>query len=152
MQLLSVAPEGARRPSDLRTYWGESSGGTLVYCLGEKIVKSKNLLAFIVFMAVIFLVLVPYVRFVVQRQGLDTDLARISLDYSTVGRVKFEERVDRICRKAGLDPGSYQVNISENMNGKRVSVEIRYEAEFSIFFVSRHEKVVLRNDFSVLDL
>ncbi len=29
--------------------------------------KSKNLLVFIVFMAVIFMVLVPYVRFVVQR-------------------------------------------------------------------------------------
>jgi hypothetical protein len=42
--------------------------------------KSKNLLLLIVFLAVIFLVLVPYVRFVVQRQGLDTDLARISLD------------------------------------------------------------------------
>jgi hypothetical protein len=114
--------------------------------------KSKNLLVFIVFMAVIFLVLVPYVKFVVQRQGLDADLARIALDYSTVGRVKFEERIDRICRKAGLDPGSYQVDISEDKNSKRVSVEIRYEAEFSIFFVSRVEKVVLRNDFYVLDL
>ena len=114
--------------------------------------KSKNLLAFIVFMAVIFLVLVPYVRFVVQRQGLDTDLARISLDYSTMGRANFEKRVDQICRKARLKPGSYQVDISEDTNSKRVSVEIRYEAEFSIFFVSRVEKVVLRNDFYVLDL
>lgn len=58
--------------------------------------NSKNLLVFIVFMAVIFLVLVPYVKFVVQRQGLDTDLARISLDYSTVGRAKFVERVKRL--------------------------------------------------------
>ena len=114
--------------------------------------KSKNLLAFIVFMTVIFLVIVPYVRFVVQRQGLDADLARISLDYSTVGRANFEERVDRICRKAGLIPGSYQIDISEDTNDKRVSVEIRYEAEFSIFFVSRHEKVVLRNEFYFLDL
>ncbi len=114
--------------------------------------KSKNLLVFIVFMAVIFLVLVPYVKFVVQRQGLDTDLTRISLDYSTMGRAKFEERVDRICRKATLDPGSYQVDISEDKNSKRVSVEIRYEAEFSIFFVPRHEQVVLRKDFYVLDL
>ena len=114
--------------------------------------KSKNLLAFIIFMAVIFLVLVPYVRFVVQRQGLDTDLARISLDYSTVGRAKFEKRVDQICRKARLEPGSYQVDISEDTNSKRVSVEIRYEAEFSIFFVTRVEKVVLQNDFYILDL
>ena len=114
--------------------------------------KSKNLLAFIVFMAVIFLVLVPYVRFVVQRQGLDTDLARISLDYSTMGGANFEKRVDQICRKARLEPGNYQVDISEDTNSRRVSVEIRYEAEFSIFFVSRVEKVVLRNDFYVLDL
>ena len=114
--------------------------------------NSKNLLAFLVFMAVIFLVLVPYVRFVVQRQGLDTDLARISLDYSTMGRAKFEERVDRICRKARLNPGSYQVDISEDKNSKRVSVEIRYEAEFSIFFFTRHQNVVLQNDFYVLDL
>jgi len=118
----------------------------------EPIVKSKNLLAFIVFMAVIFLVLVPYMRFVVQRQGLDTDLAMISLDYSTMGRAKFEERVEQICRKARLNPGSYQIDISEDKNSKRVSVEIRYEAEFSIFFVSRHEKVVLQNDFYILDL
>jgi len=118
----------------------------------EGAVKSKNLLAFIVFMAVIFLVLVPYVRFVVQRQGLDTDLARISLDYSTMGRAKFEKRVDQICRKARLEPGSYQVDISENTNSKRVSVEIQYEAEFSIFFVTRRENVVLRNEFYVLDL
>jgi len=114
--------------------------------------KSKNLLTLIVFMAVIFLVLVPYVRFVVQRQGLDTDLARISLDYSTMGREKFEERVDAICQKAGLTPGSYQIDISEDKNSKRVTVEIRYEAEFSIFFVSRRENVVLRNDFYFLDL
>lgn len=114
--------------------------------------KSKNLLVFIVFIAVVFLVLVPYLRFVVQRQGLDTDLARISLDYSTVGRAGFEERVDRICQKAGLDPGSYQIDISEDTNSKRVVVEIEYEAEFSIFFVSRHEKVFLRNDFDFLDL
>lgn len=114
--------------------------------------NSKKLLTFLVFMAVILLVLVPYVRFVIQRQGLDTDLARISLDYSTTGRVKFEERVDQICRKAGLTPGSYQVDISEDKNSKRVSVEIRYEAEFSVFFVTRHEEVVLRNDFYVLDL
>jgi len=118
----------------------------------EGLVKSKNLLAFIVFMAVIFLVLVPYVRFVVQRQGLDTDLSRISLDYSTMGRAKFERRVDQICRKARLEPGSYQVDISEDTNSKRVSVEIRYEAEFSIFFVTRVEKVVLQNDFYILDL
>jgi len=115
-------------------------------------VKSKNLLVFIVFMAVIFLVLVPYVKFVVQRQGLDADLARISLDYSTMGRAKFEERVDRICRKARLFPGSYQVDISEDKNSKRVSVEIRYEVVFSVFFFPRHEQVVLRNDFYVLDL
>jgi len=115
-------------------------------------VKSKNLLAFIVFMAVIFLVLVPYVRFVVQRQGLDTDLARISLDYSTMGRANFEKRVDQICRKARLKPGSYQIDISEDKNSKRVSVKIRYEAEFSIFFVTRVEKVVLKNDFYILDL
>jgi hypothetical protein len=115
-------------------------------------VNSKNLLAFIVFLAVIFLVLVPYVKFVVQRQGLDTDLARISLDYSTVGRARFEERVDGICRKAGLSPENYQVKISEDKNSKRVSVEIRYEAEFSIFFFPRREKVVLRNDFYILDL
>ena len=114
--------------------------------------KSKNLLALIVFLAVVFLVLVPYVRFVVQRQGLDTDLARISLDYSTLGRAGFEERVDRICQKAGLTPGSYQIDISEDKNNKRVVVEIRYEAEFSIFFVPRHEKVVLRNDFYFLEL
>jgi hypothetical protein len=85
-------------------------------------VKSKNLLLLIVFLAVIFLVLVPYVRFVVQRQGLDTDLARISLE------------------------------ISEDTNSKRVTVEIRYEAEFSLFFIPRTEKVVLRNDFYILDL
>jgi len=114
--------------------------------------NSKNLLAFIVFLAVILLVLVPYVRFVVQRQGLDTDIARISLDYSTMGRVKFEERVHQICRKARLDPGSYQVDIVEDKNSKRVSVEIRYEAEFSIFFISRTEKVVLRNVFYALDM
>lgn len=119
---------------------------------GEGLVKSKNLLVFIVFMAVIFLALVPYVQFVVQRQGLDTDLARISLDYSTMGRAKFEKRVEQICRKARLEPGSYQVDISEDTNSKRVSVEIRYEAEFSIFFVKRVEKVVLRNDFYILDL
>lgn len=116
------------------------------------ILTSKNLLAFLIFLAVIFLALVPYVQFVVQRQGLDTDLARISLDYSTMGRAKFEERVDQICRKARLAPGSYQVDISEDKNSKRVSMEIRYEAEFSIFFVKRHENVVLRNDFYVLDL
>jgi len=51
-----------------------------------------------------------------------------------------------------LEPGNYQVDISEYTNSRRVSVEIRYEAEFSIFFVSRVEKVVLRNDFYVLDL
>ena len=118
----------------------------------EGTVNSRNMLAFIVFMAVIFLVLVPYMRFVVQRQGLDTDLAMISLDYSTMGRAKFEERVEQICRKARLNPGSYQIDISEDKNSKRVSVEIRYEAEFSIFFVSRHEKVVLQNDFYILDL
>ena len=114
--------------------------------------NSKNLLAFIVFMAEILLVLVPYVRFVVQRQGLDTDLARISLDYSTVGRAGFEKRIDQICRKARLEPGSYEVDITEDKNSKRVSVVIRYEAEFSIFFVSRTEKVVLRNDFYILDM
>jgi hypothetical protein len=115
-------------------------------------VNSKNLLAFIVFLAVILLVILPYVRFVVQRQGLDTDLARISLDYSTVGHAKFEQRVDQICRKAGLTAGDYQVKISEDTNSRRVSVEIQYEAEFSIFFFPRREKVVLHNDFYVLDL
>ena len=114
--------------------------------------NSKKLLLFIVFFAVIFLVLVPYVRFVVQRQGLDTDLARISLDYSTVGRKRFEERVHQICRKAQLNPGEYEILISEDKNAKRVSVEIRYQAEFSIFFIPRTEKVVLRNDFYTLDL
>jgi len=44
------------------------------------------------------------------------------------------------------------VDISEDTNSKRVSVEIRYEAEFSIFFVTRLEQVVLRNDFYILDL
>jgi hypothetical protein len=115
-------------------------------------VNSKKLLLFIVFMAVVFLVIVPYVRFVVQRQRLDTDLARISLDYSTMGRAKFEERVDQICRKAGLEPGRYTVAISEDANAKRVSAVILYEAEFRIFFVPWTEKVVLRNHFSVLDL
>ena len=114
--------------------------------------KSKNLLLLIVFLAVIFLVLVPYVRFVVQRQGLDTDLARISLDYSTTGRKNFEERVHQICRKARLNPGEYEIEISEDKNARRVSVEIRYQAEFSIFFIPRTERVVLRNDFSTLDL
>ena len=114
--------------------------------------NSKNLLAFLIFLAVILLVLVPYVRFVIQRQGLDTDLARISLDFSTMGRAKFEERVDGLCRKARLAPGSYQVDISEDTNSRRVSVEIRYDAEFSIFFFPQHEEVVLRNDFYVLDL
>ena len=69
-----------------------------------------------------------------------------------MGRSNFEKRVDQICRKARLKPGRYQVDISEDTNSKRVSVEIRYEAELSIFFVSRVEKVVLRNDFYVLDL
>ena len=129
----------------------------MYYCSRRRIcwegnVKAKNLLTFIVFLAVILLVLVPYVRFVVQRQGLDTDLARISLDYSTTGRAEFEERVDRICRKARLEPGSYQVDILEDKNSNRVSVEIRYEAEFSIFFISRTEKVVLRNVFYALDM
>ena len=114
--------------------------------------SSKNLLTLIVFLAVIFLVLVPYVQFVVQRQGLDADLARISLDYSTMGRAKFEERVHQICRKAGLSPGSYEVDIVEDTNAKRVSVEIRYEAEFKIFFFPRTEEVVLRNEFNILDL
>ena len=114
--------------------------------------NSKNLLVFIVFLAVVFLALVPYVQFVVQRQGLDTDLARISLDYSTMGRANFEKRVEQICRKARLQPGSYQVDISEDTNSKRVSVKIRYDAEFSIFFVKRIENVVLRNDFYILDL
>jgi hypothetical protein len=114
--------------------------------------NSKNLLTFIVFLVVILLVLVPYVQFVVQRQGLDTDLSRISLDYSTMGRAKFEERVHQICRKAGLSPGSYEVEIVEGTNAKRVSVEIRYEAEFKIFFFPRTEKVALRNEFNILDL
>lgn len=114
--------------------------------------KSKNLLLFIVFMAVIFLAIIPYVKFVIQRQAIDTDIARISLDYSTMGRAKFEQRVDRICRKAGLNPGEYLVDVKADKNGKRISVEIRYEAEFTIFFVTRREEVVLRNDFAVLDL
>lgn len=150
----SVRYPGQRTAPQVTATWSPPgrSGGAPVYCRQDGIVNSKNLLAFLVFLAVIFLVLVPYVRFVVQRQGLDTDLARISLDYSTVGRARFEERVDRICRKAGLSPESYQVKISEDENSKRVSVEIRYEVEFSIFFVTRRENVVLRNDFSVLDL
>jgi hypothetical protein len=115
-------------------------------------VSSKNLLTFIVFLAVIFLVLVPYVQFVIQRDGLDTDIARISLDYSTMGRAKFEERVHQVCRKAGLDPGAYEVEIAEDKNSKRVSVEIHYQAEFKIFFFPRTEEVVLRNDFYALDL
>ena len=114
--------------------------------------SSKNLLTLIVFLAVIFLALVPYVQFVIQRQGLDTDIARISLDYSTMGRAKFEERVHQICRKAGLKPDSYQVDISEDENSKRISVEIHYEAEFKIFFFPRTEQVVLRNDFYAFDL
>jgi len=133
-----------------------AEGGSNVYIrVGEKregIVNSKKLLLFIVFLAVIFLVLVPYVRFVVQRQGLDTDLARISLDYSTMGRTRFEERVHQICRKAGLEPGRYTIQISEDTNSKRVSAVIRYETEFSIFFIPRTEKVDLRNDFYILDL
>jgi len=44
------------------------------------------------------------------------------------------------------------VDLSEDTNSKRVSVEIRFEAEFSIFFVSQRENVVLRNEFYVLDL
>lgn len=114
--------------------------------------NSKKLLVFIVFMAVVFLVMVPYVRFVIQRQRLDTDLARISLDYSTMGRARFEDRVEQICRKAGLEPGRYSVAISEDANARRVWVVIRYEAKFRIFFVPWTEEVVLRNDFSVLDL
>jgi hypothetical protein len=106
----------------------------------------------IVFLAVIFLVLVPYVQFVIQREGLDTDIARISLDYSTMGRAKFEQRVHQVCRKARLNPGSYQVEITDDTNSKRVSVVIRYEAEFKIFFFPRTEQVVLRNDFYSLDL
>jgi hypothetical protein len=115
-------------------------------------VSSKNLLLLIVFLAVIFLVLVPYVQFVIQREGLDTDIARISLDYSTMGRAKFEQRVHQVCRKARLNPGSYQVEITDDTNSKRVSVVIRYEAEFKIFFFPRTEQVVLRNDFYSLDL
>ena len=84
--------------------------------------NSKNLRTFIVFLAVIFLVLVPYVQFVVQRQGLDTDLSRISLDYSTMGRAKFEERVHQVCRKAGLSPGSYEVEIVEDTNAQRLDM------------------------------
>lgn len=119
---------------------------------GGGAVNSKKLLVFIVFMAVVFLVMVPYVRFVIQRQRLDTDLARISLDYSTMGRARFEERVEQICRKAGLEPGRYSVAISEDANARRVWVVIRYEAKFRIFLVPWTEEVVLRNDFSVLDL
>jgi len=58
----------------------------------------------------------------------------------------------RSCRKARLEPGNCQVDLSEDTNSKRVSVEIRFEAEFSIFFVSQRENVVLRNEFYVLDL
>lgn len=114
--------------------------------------KSKNLLLFIAFLAVIFLAVLPYVRFIVQRQALDSDLARISLDYSTQGRQAFERRVDEICRKAGLEPGRFEFDVHEDSDRGTVDVEIRYDTEFRIFFFPRSEQVVLRNRFSTIGL
>jgi len=45
-----------------------------------------------------------------------------------------------------------KVYIIRSEGVEKGTVEIRYEAEFSIFFVPRYEQVVLRNDFYVLDL
>lgn len=114
--------------------------------------SSKTFLVFIIFVVLIGSVLAPYLRFVVQREGLDNDLGRVSLEYTMLGRAKFEKRVDGICREARLKPGSYQVKISEDKKSKVVSVEIRYAADFSIFFVPQTKNVVVRKDFESVDL
>ena len=114
--------------------------------------SSGSFRAFVVFLILVGLVLAPYLRFVVQRQGLYNDLARISLDFSTLGRAEFEGRVDQICRNARLKPGSYQVEISQDRKSKVVSVEIRYEAEFTILFVPQKKNVVVRKVFDALDI
>ncbi len=114
--------------------------------------RSKNFWVVVIFLAVMFLAVLPYVRFVVQRKTLDADLAMIALDYKTAGRVDFEKRVDGICQDAGLTPGSYRVDIWEDTPSNTVKVKIKYETEYRVFFVRRTEQVVLQNSFSTLDL
>jgi hypothetical protein len=106
----------------------------------------------VLILAVMFLAVLPYVRFVVQRNALDAELSMIALDYKTVGRVDFEKRADGICQDAGLEPGSYKVDIWEDTASSTVGVKIKYRAEYKLFFVPRTEHVVLQNSFSTLDL
>ena len=114
--------------------------------------KSKNLVLFVVFLAVVFFVITPYMRFVIQRHELDSGLAAISLDYSTMGRERFERRLHEICAEARLHEGSYEFEVVEDTNKKNVTVTIRYRASFKVFFVERTEDVVLTNEFTVYDL
>ena len=118
----------------------------------EKHLRSKNVIILVLFLAVFFFALVPYISHIVQKQSLDADLGSIMLDYSTIGKEKFRGRVDEICQKAGLKSGTYEIVLEEDPNSKRLTVEIRYDADLSIFFIHRLERVVLRNTTSNLGL
>jgi hypothetical protein len=114
--------------------------------------NSKSILVFIVFLAIMFLIVAPYMRFVIQRHDIDSDLARISLDYSTMGRESFERRVHQICSEARLEDGSYEVEIVEDKNARSVTVTIRYQAELSLLFMNRIEEVELKNELTAYNL
>lgn len=114
--------------------------------------KPKNIVAIVVLLGVFFFGIFPYVQHVVQKQSLDTDFGSIMLDYNTLGKEKFQERVREICEKAGLGPDDYELFIEDDPVSKRVTVDLEYNAKFKFFFWERTERVVLRNTTTNLGL
>lgn len=114
--------------------------------------RSKGFLTFIGFLVLIGLTVGPYARFMAQREGLDNDLGRISIEYTGNGKKRFEQAVERICRDARLNPGDYELDIREDKRNGRVFVEIRYESKFKILFFDISKEAVVRKEFDFVDI
>jgi hypothetical protein len=113
---------------------------------------SRGFLTFIAFLVLVGLTLGPYARFIVQREGLDNDLGRVSLEYTTSGKMRFVEVIERICKDSRLNPGDYELYLSEDKRNGRVLVEIRYEAKFKILFFDVSRPAVVRKEFDFVDI
>jgi hypothetical protein len=88
----------------------------------------------------------------VQREGLDNDLGRVSLEYTTSGKKRFKQVIERICQDSRLKPDEYELYISEDKTIGRVFVEIRYDAKFKILFFDVSKPTVVRKEFDFVDI
>lgn len=107
---------------------------------------SRSFVKFAIFLAVFLTTAVPYAQFIIQRNALDSDIGRIMLDYGTAGEEGFRKRLDQVCEKALLEPGSYDVTIDEDSYTSEVVVTLSYTARFKILFMEHSQEVELVNE------